>query len=209
MPEHLFHRRPIPRRPSFLASSLCRAIFVLFVALFVIPLNNSHAEVSDPDFSWKSIETGYSFGRYELGEPDSVIRPEVFLLKFDLKRFQINLVRATSVLGSNADIRTLCKKVNGIAGINANFFDEQGRPLGLLIENSLIQQKLQRGGNLLGGVFAVRKGMAVIERRDSFDPTNVSVALQAGPRLIEQSRPVAIQSADETSRRISRVSRAG
>lgn len=61
---------------------------------------------------------------------------------------------------------------------------------------------MQRGGRVLTGIFAVkRSGQFVIEHRDSFKPEDTWMAVQAGPRLVENGKPIEIGSSQETSRR--------
>ncbi|MFN8391834.1 MAG: phosphodiester glycosidase family protein [Bdellovibrionota bacterium] len=155
-------------------------------------------------FEWRAIEHGFWFGKYELGSPSAVIRSEVYLFKFDPRSFNVVAALATEPAGPDlppgSDLRTFVRQVGGVAGINANFFDEKGQPLGLLILDSQTRHKLQRGGRVLTGVFSVRNGHFSIEHRDHFKPEGVSLAIQAGPRLIDSGSAVQIN-ADETSRR--------
>jgi hypothetical protein len=156
-------------------------------------------------FEWRPIASGLSFGRYELGAYRAVIQPEVYLFKFSPKNFEF--VAAAAPPSANAegphgaDVRTITKQVGGVAGINANFFDENGQPLGLFISNSQLRHKLHRGGRVLTGIFSIRKGQPSIELRDNFTDTDVTTAIQAGPRLVEHGAPIQITSADDTSRR--------
>jgi len=152
------------------------------------------------------VEDGFYFAKYDLGSPSAILRPEAYLLKFDTKRFSVQaaIANGTESLGrpAAADIRTLTRENGAIAGINANFFDERGSPLGLIIYNSELRHKIQRGGRVLTGIFAIRSsGEIVIEHRDTFNPQQTWMAIQAGPRLLENGKAVEIGPSPETSRR--------
>ncbi len=172
--------------------------FVLVAALLV-PFDSNAID-------WKSVEEGFDFAKYELGDASSVIRSEVYLLRFDPQRFNFIAVTADSEGDEDrppaADLRTLTKKSAGVAGINANFFDEKGSPLGLLMDNGTMVHKIHRGGKVLSGIFAVRNdGSAFISHRSDFDTRGIATAIQAGPRLVTGGKAVPISSADESSRR--------
>ena len=173
--------------------------FILLICALLAPLPAAAID-------WKSVEDGFDFAKYELGDVSSVIRSEVYLLRFDPQRFTFSAIAAEPDGDEShppaADLRTLTKQNGGIAGINANFFDEKGNPLGLLIDNSEMRHKMHRGGKVITGVFAIRAtGTPVIEHRDSFKTEGVSMAVQAGPRLIADGKLVPLNAPDETSRR--------
>lgn len=180
-----------------------RLVFLL--AFFVtLPPANAQTTLSavDTNFSWKNIESGFDFGRYQLGDESWVIRPEVFLLRFKPSKFRFHIIRALDLNRQAADVRSMTKSVSGIAGINANFFDENGHALGLIISQGKVEQPLQRGGKLLSGVFYLRASSPAIVHRDKFSASNVDLAIQAGPRLVEDGAAIPIASSrDESSRR--------
>ena len=79
---------------------------------------------------------------------------------------------------------------NAVAAINASFFDKEGQPLGLVIEEG---RRIGRGNSqsaLTSGVFTVEKGPRLLRRRHwrSFSPTRHLV--QAGPFLVENDNLV-------------------
>jgi len=99
------------------------------------------------------------------------------------------------------DVRQASMKRNAIAGINANYFDPEGNPLGLVISNGHLLHSLQRGGNVITGVFAIIDNLPIIIHRDAFSRfKNVQEAIEAGPRLIADRRPLKVESY-EASRR--------
>ena len=162
----------------------------------------SNASSRDSSFRWTQIEEGYALGRYIVGSKDSFLPSEVVLAKFSPTKFSFHAVRAVDgETPSTTDLRSLTRQSDGVAGINAHFFDENDRPLGLLIENGEQQQKLHRSGRVLTGIFAIKKGIPTISLRERFLSDGASMAVQAGPRLIEDGKRVAMGDDEGTSRR--------
>lgn len=112
------------------------------------------------------------------------------LFRTSTKRFRMSVARATEFGSKTSDVKTLCQATKGIVCINANFFDEQYRPLGLIIEKGIVLQKLHRGGNTLTGIIQqTRDSISIVNRLD-FYPGKILEAVQAGPRLIARGQPV-------------------
>ena len=151
---------------------------------------------------WQEVEPGFSVARYHIGTESQVLKSEVFLLKFNLASFSIDAVAAEDLGEAQSDVESLTKKSDAVAGINANFFDENGDPLGLLVTNFKSKRRLHQGGKLLTGVFSIADDKASIVHRSAFTVAdNTRTAVQAGPRLISGSQPQKLLSPDVTSRR--------
>jgi exopolysaccharide biosynthesis protein len=86
-------------------------------------------------------------------------------------------------------VRRLVEASGAIVGINANFFDTEGRALGLVVSDGVVRQRLHGGGRTLTGVFAIDKNGPKIEGRIAYAPAGVTEAVQAGPRLIVNGVP--------------------
>ena len=74
--------------------------------------------------------------------------------------------------------------------INTNFFDEQGKPLGVVINRGILHNKLHRGGGALTAVLYATPKELRIAHRDTFSAQGVVEATQAGPRLLADGRAV-------------------
>ncbi len=150
---------------------------------------------------WTRVENGFSVARFDLADSNAVLKSEVFLLKFDPRYFGIRMLGAGSAERRLADIRTITKEAGGIAGINTNFFDEEGNPLGLLISGGQVKNKMHRGGNVLTGVFYMLKDQPFIIHRDRFVNQQADEAVQCGPRLVIDGQAVPVSAPDTTNRR--------
>jgi uncharacterized protein YigE (DUF2233 family) len=128
---------------------------------------------------------------YVKSEGGTLFSPQILLVRTSLKRFGIRVIRATEYSLKTSGVKNLCRKSQSSVCINANFFDELYRPLGLIISRGIMHQAMHRGGQTLTGVFQVsRNDMKVVSRED-FSPTSVVEAVQAGPRLLSDGEAVA------------------
>jgi uncharacterized protein YigE (DUF2233 family) len=151
---------------------------------------------------WKLVEPGFELATYELGPTDSMLRPAVMLAKFRPSLFSFHAALASDLGSDRSDIRSLTKYWRGVAGINANFFDTSGFPLGVVVTDGRERNKLHAGGSTLSGIFVVRKGRpAILHRTEYSKSADIQCAVQAGPRLITDGSAVQLKSPDDTSRR--------
>ena len=112
-------------------------------------------------------------------------------LRTSLARYRVGLVRAAEFGWKRADVKTLCQASRAAVGINSNFFDEQGDPLGLVVTRGIMHQRIHQGGSTLTGVFQASRKRISIVNRSSFSREQALEALQAGPRLLASGQPVA------------------
>lgn len=76
------------------------------------------------------------------------------------------------------------------AAVNASYFHEDFRPLGLVVAGGQTLHGFEKA-RLLSGVLAVRKGRIELVRSGEFKPSpDVREAVQAGPWLVENGTPV-------------------
>ncbi len=88
-----------------------------------------------------------------------------------------------------------------IAGCNASYFHEDGRPLGLVVQDGRILHGQERA-KLLSGILASRNGRLEMTRAGDFHlDDRVEQAIQAGPWLVEKGRPMDGLEASRRARR--------
>lgn len=184
--------------------ALCRvnALLWTLLCLLVSSPSASLAQAGSSNaFRWSPVEEGFEIARYELGQGFMVIKSEVLLLKFSPEKFSFLVARAEDLNQEQSDVRSLTKRLGGIAGINAHFFDPTGHALGLLIQNGREIQGMHKGGRLLTGVFSLKGNDAQIVHRDAFKNKKVDLAIQSGPRLLVDGKVRKILTSDVSSRR--------
>ncbi len=178
-----------------------KKLYIFSLVLFFFLSLSAHSQSEPNNFlKWQNIEKGLDFTRYTLGPEDALLRSEVLLLKISPQFYSFDLSIKKESPGVD-NIKSLTKESDGLCGINANFFDPKNKPLGLLIKDAKILQNLHRQGNVLTGVFSIDSNGPKIEYRDLFSSDNKLLALQAGPRLIEDGKVLRLSSPEVTSRR--------
>lgn len=174
------------------------AIFLILSCLFAGAVVRAEDRVSrlekltakapgNTALKWKEVEPGFSVTQVALPDTQAIVKPEVLLLQFDPTRFSFHVAQPPTAVG---DIKSLTRQLRGIAGINASFFDPQRNPLGLLVVDGVLRREMQQGGSLLSSIFFVRDGKPGIVYRSEYRRQDVSQAVQTGPRLVAQGKPI-------------------
>ena len=117
----------------------------------------------------------------------------VVLVRTALRRYNIAAILAAD---GGSDVRQMCQDARAIACVNANFFDADGKALGLVVSRGITRHKLHLGGRTLSGVLALTPEGVRIAERDAINLASVSEAIQAGPLLIQTGvkRPISEKS---------------
>jgi uncharacterized protein YigE (DUF2233 family) len=127
----------------------------------------------------------------------------LYLLKFKVSEVSLQVAEAQKKLSKPRSlVKELVLASGGFAGINANFFDPLGAPLGLVLPSSReANKKVQLGGKLLTGILYISNDAPFVISREEFKPDGVSLALQAGPILYKAGSRIEFKSPSQTSRR--------
>ncbi len=152
-------------------------------------------------FPWEEVEKGMRIARYQLRDDKSLLKPEAILLRYDPKYFSFHVQLAEKLSLSLADVKTVTTISGALAGINGSFFDPQGAPIGLLIVDGITKRNIHRGGSLLTGIFLIEDDRPKIIHRDEDLGVDVTQALQSGPRLIVNGKPVKVTPLQTPTRR--------
>lgn len=88
-----------------------------------------------------------------------------------------------------------------VAGVNGGYFQEDFRPVGLMIADGRQVHAFEKA-KLLSGILAVRGSRIEIVRSSHFqNPGDVREAIQCGPMLVEGGQPVAGLNSERSARR--------
>ena len=115
---------------------------------------------------------------------------ELTFVRSSLKHFKLSVLRAAEFGQAKANVKFLCTQSRASVCINANFFDERGRALGLVMNRGVTHQSIHQGGELLNGVFAATRERLSIVVRESFNPSSVLEAVQSGPIILKDGKPL-------------------
>jgi uncharacterized protein YigE (DUF2233 family) len=186
---------------SMAARNVLAAIAIFVSLLFAIgPLRAQTAtktkigaSLTVVDFgSWRAIQKGTEYRKITLERADPNYTVELKLLRFDPKMIAPRILHSGTFQLKSATVQTFAEKTGTIAAINANYFDEKGRPLAYLkTANQEINRSVSKHA-LYTGIFGVRDGLPFVTHRDEFQPDQASEALQSGPLLLNHGAPIEI-----------------
>jgi uncharacterized protein YigE (DUF2233 family) len=137
--------------------------------------------------AWQSLETGLQYASHQLTSRAGHA-VSVHLLRFDPTRMELQVTTAKDLnrpLGSAHDFR---QASDAIAAINAGYFDPQYRSLGLLVSQGKVISRLRKVDH---GIFYIAEGKPGLSHaRHWAAPTKLNFAVECGPRLIVDGRPL-------------------
>lgn len=148
------------------------------------------AYATDELIQWEPLSEGLEQTTFRLAGT-SFVAPSVVAVRASLGHMQLRVIRAAEFGWKRASAKSLCKASGASVCMNSNFFDEQGKPLGLVMSRGILHQKSHNGGGTLTGVLFVAGMRIGISHRSNFAPDGVLEATQAGPRLLSEGAPVA------------------
>ena len=154
---------------------------IFFISALLVPrLLFAQAE----PIRWVQLGEDLEFADFTDNSNSAIFQPHLTLIRSSLKRYRVNVLRAEELGRARASVAFLCSSTKSVVCINANFFDENGRALGLVASHGVILQKTHKGGKTLNGIFVVSRNGLRIGNRDSVNTETTLEAVQAGPILI-------------------------
>jgi len=151
--------------------------------------------------TWRSIQKGVERRKIAFLRSEPNYTLDLRLLRFDPKIIAARVLSSAGFQAKSATAKDFVEKSGAVAAINANYFDENGRPLAYLKTTDKEINRTVSKHPLYTGVFAVIDGRPVVVHRDDFSPAQAAEALQSGPLLLNRGAPV------ETMRGLGRYAR--
>jgi uncharacterized protein YigE (DUF2233 family) len=151
---------------------------------------------------WKLLDSGIEHRKMTLERSDPSYSFDLNLVRFGRQRVLPRIISSGQFQLKSADAKTLAQRTGAVATINANYFDEKGKPLAFLkTANQEINRSVSKHA-LYTGVFGVQDSMPFIVHRDEFQLTDAQEGIQSGPLLLKQGTAVpSIPGAGRYSRR--------
>jgi hypothetical protein len=189
--------------------SFTLALAVLLLILQITPLHGQSSgrfkisgTLTATDIgSWRSIHKGVEQRKIAFLRSEPNYTLDLKLLRFDSKIIGARVLSSSDFQVKGATAKSFVEKSGAIAAINANYFDERGRPLAYLKTRDKEINRTVSTHALYTGVFAIVDGNPMVMHRDDFSPAQSSEALQSGPLLLSRGAPV------ETMRGLGRYAR--
>jgi uncharacterized protein YigE (DUF2233 family) len=147
--------------------------------------------VHDPG-KWKVINKGIEFRKMSLERSEASYSLELKLVRFETRWVSPRVVRSGQYQLKGSDVKNLAALSGALAMINANYFDEKGRPLGFLKVGAQVINANISKSSLFTGIFGIGEKGPFIRDRDEFQPPDAEEAVQAGPLLLNHGAAVEI-----------------
>ena len=141
---------------------------------------------------WRTLQKGVALRTVALERSEPSYTLELKLLRFDSQIIIPRVLIAGQWQLKSASAKTFAEKSGAIAAINANYFDEKGRPLAYLKTAAQEINRTISKHALYTGVFGIGESGPFVMHRDEFQPAQASEALQSGPLLLHRGAPVEI-----------------
>jgi uncharacterized protein YigE (DUF2233 family) len=151
--------------------------------------------------SWRTVQKGVEQRKIAFIRSEPNYTFELKLLRFDPKFITARVLSSGDWKTTTGTAKSFVEKSGAIAAINANYFDERGRPLAYVKSADREINRAVSKHALYTGIFAVADGNPTVVHRDDFLPAQASDALQSGPLLLNRGAPV------ETLRGLGRYAR--
>jgi uncharacterized protein YigE (DUF2233 family) len=168
----------------------------LVAAAIWLSVANTGATEDASRTRWTTLAPGlwYREWSFETGADRSEATAHVF--RADPRLVRITVIDARRRGRDVAPVSTLREESGAYLVVNGSFFDERGRPLGLVVRDGKELSALRRVDQ---GVFFIKEGKAAIQHTRDALPNGLETAVQAGPRLVVEGRPLRLK--QQVSRR--------
>lgn len=142
--------------------------------------------------AWRPVQRGVEFRKITMERSEPAYGLELSLLRLDSRFIVPRVLHAEQFQLKSASAKTFAEKAGAIAAINANYFDEKGRPLAYLkTAEKEINRSVSKHG-LYTGVFGLGESGPFVTHRDEFQPAQAGEALQSGPLLLHRNASVEV-----------------
>lgn len=152
--------------------------------------------------NWKVIHKGTEFRKVTLQRTEPYQLIELKMVRFDTHWVTPRIMRSLQPNVKGTNVKILAEKSGAMAAINANYFDEKGKPLGFLKIAANEPNLHISKSSLFTGIFGIKNRLPFIIHRDQFSPELADEGLQAGPLLLAKGMALLVtRGAGKQSRR--------
>lgn len=164
----------------------------LYAALLAGLLTLAARPAAAESAPWASLVPGIDWVRLRVETPETERSVRILAVRLDLSRVGLRVLDARAHDRAAWSAATAARETGALVAINGSFFDEAGKPMGLLIDGGEQKNPLRK---VDWGVFAVANGRArIVHTRDwKKAPAGTTFAIQTGPRLVVDGRVTSVK----------------
>jgi uncharacterized protein YigE (DUF2233 family) len=179
---------------------VCTGLGLVFILLSDTALQSQGSAKSEVETGlavtdvglWRDLQKGVAIRTVVLERSQPNYTVELKLARFNTQLISARVLDSGEFQLRTASAKTFAEKSQAIAAINANYFDERGRPLAYLKTRVKEVNRSLSKHSLYTGIFGIDESGAFVTHRDEFAPAQASEALQSGPLLLHRGLPIAV-----------------
>lgn len=141
-----------------------------------------------PTSAPKTLHTAASHHQIRVLSPAESI--DLDLVIFDSRKLRLAVIDQPNPNAGGRTIAGLMRQYNAIAGVNGGFFSPEFKPLGLSISNGKLLSSFTTSSLIAGTALQLSDQSYLIWNSEYQGHSNITDAVQAGPRLLDSGRPV-------------------
>lgn len=138
--------------------------------------------------SWKTLTSGIEQARYQTqGAQGEALTLQLF--RIDLHKNQIQIGQAKDYGLPNVTMKDLAQRRGALLAINGGFFDPQYKSLGLLVNEGKTLNPFRQVSWWASFILNQNIPQILKTKKITVEPS-MEMAIQAGPRLVQDGKPV-------------------
>ena len=151
--------------------------------------------------TWQTIGEGVDILTLTADSENIPAGTNLFFIRFHCDKIQTFVLHDKGL----STAQRIAEDTKALAVINASFFSPEGKPIGLVMQEGKVTNKLPTRGMLDSGIFCIKNGWPMIFHRNYFQPSGITEAIQSFPRLVCNGKPVAEVTDNDKRRRRSGI----
>ena len=177
--------------PNYAGVNLPRQIYRLVVGLAVLISTSVLARADETGrVEWISLAPGLWYRPWSIARSAESSSASGHVFRADPRIVHVTVLDARRQDRAVASVAALRQESGAYLVVNGGFFDEHNRPLGLVVGEGHKSSALRKVDQ---GIFFISEGKPIIQHTRDPLPENLDAAIQAGPRLVVNGRPLRLK----------------
>ena len=153
---------------------------------------------SDSNVKWKSLHKGIEVCSVKHINEEQSLSNNIYFARFDPKIIKTRVIYNKKI----STAQKIAEQTGAFVVINANFFDPENRPLGLIIQEGTTTHRSPQKSMLNSGIFCIKNNIPIIFHRRYYQPAGITEAIQSFPRLISDGQKTTkLKDSDQRTKR--------
>jgi uncharacterized protein YigE (DUF2233 family) len=130
--------------------------------------------------TYRNLADGLEYGNYQGKNGDPI---KLHLFRVDLHKLKVKILDARELQAKVLSVKSMAEQTQALAAINANFFDENLKPLGLIVEEGKLKNP-PHPSSWYAALLIKGTQARIAKDVDRETAKGFDIVIQAGPRLV-------------------------